>query len=210
MRTRHAILVYDAQAPMRRWATIPAIGVVAVALAVAGLYLALPANETETQGAADPILGLRRQAIGLLRAIGLVEGPVGFFDTDPWLPSAGGSEWMRPGTKDIVAARLSRLAEPVYRGLLWVVGDRVTVRMEEFEEPERDVRLLRLGYVRDGRKLIAGEARFEAGARDRRVSGFVPRASAGYFAEEVDAAGDVWRCSWGTDELSRVLDAASR
>ncbi len=190
---------------MRRWATVLAVGVVAVALAVVGLCLALPGNETEVQGAADPILGIRREAIGLLRAIGLMEGPV-FICPDRWLPSAGGSEWMSPGTKDVVAARLSRLAEPVYRGLLWVVGDRVTVRMEEFEEPERDVRLMRLGYVRNGRMVIAGEARFEAGARDRRVSGFVPRDSAGYFVEEVDAAGQTHEvCSWGTDELDRVL-----
>lgn len=176
------------------------------ALATGALYLVLPGNETQADGAAGPILGLRKHAMRLLSAVGLAERRRFFLGADPWLPSGVCSEWMRAGTKDVVAARLSRHAEPVYRGLFRVLGDRITIRMEEFEEPERDVKLMRLGYVRAGRKVIAGEARFEAGVRDRRVTGFVPRDSAGYFAEEVDAAGQTHGiCSWGTDELDRVL-----
>ena len=192
---------------MRAVGRFVAATVLVGALAAGALYLVLPGNETQADGAADPILGLRKQAMRLLSAVGLAKSGCGLLGGDPWLPSGSFSEWMREGTRDVVAARLSRHAEPVYRGLFWVVGDRITIRMEEFEEPERDVRLMRVGYVSAGRKVIAGEARFEAGVRDRQVTGFVPRDSEGYFAEEVDAAGGIHGvCSWGTAELGRVLD----
>jgi hypothetical protein len=92
--------------------------------------------------------------------------------------------------------------EPVYRGLLQVVGDRVTVRMEEFDPPGRDVCAVRLGYVRDGQVFVAAEARFDAGTHDRSVTGFVPRDAEGWFTEEIDAEGQaIELCSHGTDAM---------
>jgi hypothetical protein len=172
-------------------------------IAAGVLYFAFPANETEADGPADPILNARRDALGVLRKIGLVRKRF-FLEHDPWLPSAYGSRWMDEEKR--VTARVSRVSEPVYRGLFWRVGERVSVRMEEFREPYRDMRVLRLGYVADGRRFIAGESRFEAGARAFEVTGFVPAGTEGYFAEEVDAAGETRiLCSLGTAELARVL-----
>lgn len=187
--------------------------VAAAVIASAGgavLYLVLPGNHTATEGAADPIIGLRRPVLRALRWAGIDHSRGGFFWFDAWLPSGYSSEWQEPLSDGArrTTARLSRSAEPVYRGLFWVIGDRITIRMEEFEEPEIDVRALRLGYVKDGQVFTAAEATFDGGARDRVVAGYVPRGAEGWFAVEIDARGDHHDlCSHGTDEMNRVLAA---
>jgi hypothetical protein len=185
------------------------VAVVLASAAVAVMYVALPGNQAATDGPADPILTLRRPALRALRWAGFAPSGGGFFFWfDAWLPSGYCSEWQEPmadGSRR-TTARLSRSAEPVYRGLFWPVGDRITIRVEEFEEPEADVRLLRLGYVRDGRVLTSGEVRFDAGALDRQVSGFVPRDADGWFAVEIDGRGGIHGvCSHGTAEMDRIL-----
>ncbi|MHC4550734.1 MAG: hypothetical protein ACYTEZ_18395 [Planctomycetota bacterium] len=192
---------------MRSFARFLVVAVLFGAAGVGLFHLASPANETNVDGPADPILRARREVLGLLRRWGLIKKPL-FPGYDPWLPSCFVSEWLEDGPDGgrVVSARLSRTTEPVYRGLFWVVGDRVTVRMEEFLEPDREVRRLRLGYVANGRRYIAGERRFEACARDYLVSGFVPRTSEGYYAEEIGPQGEARiLCSRGTDALDRVL-----
>ena len=58
-----------------------------VTLAIAGLYLLVPANERPEDGSADPVLAVRRPIVGFLRAQGIVPKPV-FVFRDPILPSA--------------------------------------------------------------------------------------------------------------------------
>jgi len=185
--------------------------VVAVVVASAGvalLYVVLPGNQAATDGPADPILKLRRPVLRVLRWAGVDHSGAGLFWFDSYLPSGNCSEWSSPGSDGTphVTARLSRSLEPVYRGLLWRIGDRVTIRMQEFEEPENDVRSLRLGYVRDGEVFTAGESHFGSNTRDRQVTGYVPGDADGWFAVETDAQGNTHSlCSHGGDEMERVL-----
>lgn len=176
-----------------------AVAIVAFVLAapVGVLYVAVPPNETPQEGPADPILGLRRTVLLTLQATGLVHGPTFF---DGWyLPTVGGSE-IRDGGVDEEGALLWRMEierEPVYRGVFWRVGYRITYRTTEFGDERNHWQVLRLCYAEDGRRFVAGEGTLEKG-RDHLVKGYVPCSADGYWVEAVDKRGDVHsQHGWG-------------
>jgi len=170
-----------------------------VVLAVGVMFLALAPNTTPEEGAADPILELRRSALGFLRAIGVVESP-SFFFGGGYLPTTGGAEV----GLDTIEWRMEIDREPVYRGLFWVVGDRMTYRTTDFVDPPTTRRALRFCYFENGKKFVVGEstsALSESPATSWEVQGYVPRSATGYGVEEVDANGAVsWINRWGDPE----------
>lgn len=172
-----------------------------VVLAVVALLLALAPNKTPEEGAADPILALRRSALGFLRSIGVVESPS--FLGGGYLPTTGGSEVSseNPDGSSTILGRMEIDREPVYRGLFWVVGDRMTYRTTDFVDPPTARRAIRFCYVENGKKFVVGEstsARSESPATSWEVQGYVPRSATGYWAEEIDTSGAVHSMNgWG-------------
>ena len=153
--------------------------ILVVVLLIAGLgtsivYLVVPANENPGDGPADPILAVRRPVLTWLRDVGVVDGPI-FIAPDPWLPSGFSTE--------TEAETMTCKREPVFRGLFWPVGMRITVRTEP-------VRSLRLSYVKAGRKIVSGEGQDQ-------VTGFVPRSATGYLVEELEQGMARRQWSWG-------------
>jgi hypothetical protein len=149
-----------------------AVGIlVAIAAVGAGsLYVALPPNETAAQGPADPIRKVRRPVVRFLRKLGIGEGER--FDVWHRYRQVASSEYRRA---------------PVYRGLFWRVGDRVSLRYSEDAG-----RVVRLCYVERGRTLVAAEA---AGGE---VSGFIPREATAFWTETTDGNGTVHTIDgWG-------------
>ena len=154
--------------------------IAAAVLLIAGvgigvLYLAVPASRSPDDGPADPILAVRRPVLTWLRDVGVVDEPV-FIAPDPWLPSGFSSE--------TDAETMTCKREPVFRGLFWPVGMRITVRLQ----PQRS--LLRLSFVEAGQKIVSGEGVAQ-------VTGFVPRSATGYLIEELDQGLAQRQWSWG-------------
>lgn len=158
-------------------------GIIAVGLALAIatgiLYFAVPANETVEQGPADPLLWARRPLIRTLKAAGLLKFDERF--PNPYLPSA------------------SARTEPVYRGLLWPVGLRVTRRVRLYEGDPGSLRSIRLCYAVGGERFVAAE-NDKPGERSGEVSGFVPRSARGYWTERTDEKGEV-HAVWGCGDV---------
>jgi len=177
----------------------------ALALAVGVLYVAAPANETAEDGLADSILWLRRPVIRALVRAGIVEGP-GLFGGHPWLPTVGGLETSKdgPAGEQILTSEMRIEIEPVYRGLLWPVGDRITCRQTLFDDFHETWRSLRLCYAVGAERFVAAETRTpETAGQPAEVSGFIPRSARGYWVERSDETGEMqWMDGWGeTDPL---------
>ena len=163
----------------------------------------MPPNETPEKGPADPIIGLRRPVLNFLRGAGIVRGP-GFFSG--WdLPSVGVSNVSKegPNGERILLSKMEIEREPVYPGVFWLVGYRLTYRMTHFDDERSEWQMLRLCYVKNGTKFVSGEGTVENGMLDpggqrSTVRGYVPRSASGYWVEGVDKHGDVHsQCAWG-------------
>lgn len=198
---------------MRCLLRILGILVAVVALTIAALYLFIPAHERPEDGSADPVLGVRRPIVGLLRDLGIARGRVLFF-RDPLLPSATGTTYYKPGRSPTdsdeegnVARKVSVQWEPVYRGLLWPVGDRVTYRNEFLGDDRREIRSMQLWYEEGGRREVAGVGTVENGHVDpsghgASVQGYVPRTATAHGVEIVLSDGTVTDGeSWGRSEV---------
>jgi hypothetical protein len=187
---------------MRRFLRVVAGLVVAIASVVAALYVFVPPNTTPEDGPADPILESRRFVVGLLRDVGILPAP-GFFSGCPYLPTDSGSSVHVPkwgnsgsGSERVLAEKMTLRIHPVYRGLLWVVGERVSFRIEVFEQDRLELLALRLVYEESGQRTVAGEGTVANGMLDpngrwARVAGYVPGAWEAYAIEEVSANGTV-------------------
>lgn len=169
-----------------------------VAVAVGVLYLAVQSNKTAEQGPADPILSVRRPIIKALIWAGIVEGP-GWFSGHPYLPTVGGSDTSEKGPAgEDIPSEMRIEMEPVYRGLLWPVGDRVTYRLRLLGEYRETWRAVRLCYNIDGQRFVAAEdATPDPGGQLAEVSGYVPRSARGYWVERTDDKGELRYDGWG-------------
>lgn len=150
-----------------------------LSLATGIAYLAVPANETAEEGPADPILWVRRPVIKALKAAGLLKFDERF--QNPYLPTP------------------DERTEPVYRGLLWPVGYRVTRRVRLYEGDPGSLRSIRLCYAVGGKRLVAAEDS-KPGERCGEVSGFVPLSARGYWTERTDESGEV-HSVWGRGDI---------
>ena len=112
------------------WIARVALGIVISATVT---WFAMPPAERSEDGAADPIVWVRRPILKALGAVGLA--PRSLIAPDPWLPGESVSESWAGGpaatfADGASATRLTMTSEPVYRGALWHVGFRVTIRLE--------------------------------------------------------------------------------
>lgn len=178
-----------------RWLVV--VGLV-FAAAVGVLYVAVPPNETADEGRPDPILRARRPVIRALRAVGVLK-----FDErlpNPYLPTGSGSSVFKGDSADgVVTHQMKSKHQPVYRGLLWPVGARVTYSLQLFGEHRESWRAVRLCYVVDGQRFVAAEnGTPEPGGQLAEVSGFVPLSARGWWIEHTDERGDVHSLNgWG-------------
>ncbi|MHC4137851.1 MAG: hypothetical protein ACYS0K_23155 [Planctomycetota bacterium] len=156
--------------------------------------LGLAPNRMAEDGPADPLLELRRPVMAFLSWAGLAPTH-GLFRPSPWLPY---SEKWRWWFEDQLREKTELTKEPVYRSLFWPVGDRISVRSLSFGENAQRCGALRLCYVEDGRKVVAGTG---TGGPDARVSGFVPRSASGLLVEEMKGNGEVLRRLWTWGEV---------
>jgi hypothetical protein len=144
------------------------LGAVVVGAAAVGvLYLAVPANETAAEGPADPILGIRRPVVRALEFLGILKFDERF--PNPYLPCG-------------------RRTEPVYRGLFWPVGHRVTRRVTDHND--LGMRSARLCYAAGNERFVAAEDESPAG-RSVVLTGYVPLEARGYWTEITSADGRV-------------------
>jgi len=166
----------------------------ALALAVGVVHLAVPPNETAEEGCADPFLFVRRPVLKALEALPLLR-----FRAKPYLPSVGESmvtEVLPTGEK-LPVCNMEVQREPVYRGLAWKVGRRITYRLRYFREHDEDWRAVRLCYVVGGERFVAGENTAPE-ANLAEVSGFVPSSDRGVWVEYTDGNGEVHGLNgWG-------------
>lgn len=181
-----------------RWLVI---GLACLAAIVGVLYVVVPPNETSAEGRADPILFLRRPVVRALIWTGALKGPGLFVDRYPHLPTTGGYEWSGPKTdprgEDVQDGKVEVLKEPVYRGLLWLVGHRITYRRIQHGAPDGYC-VIRLGYVAGSRRVVAAENPSPDPAAPRsEVSGFVPLAARGFWVECSDGKGNTRSDEWG-------------
>ena len=194
---------------MRRLIRLLGILVAVVALTVVGLYVLVPENETPEDGSADPVVDVRRPVVAFLRDLGIVQERV-FIFRDPLLPSSTGTTYYeaRKSPADaqvpgVVRQEVTIQWEPVYRGLLWPVGDRVTFRDEFVGDGRHEIASMRLWYEMDGRREITGVGTVESGhvepsGRWASVQGYVPRAATAHGVETVLPDGTVVDGdSWG-------------
>ena len=180
-----------------RWALVVAV---AIAVVVGVLYVAVPPNRTAQEGPPDPILSVRRPVIKALIWAGIVEGP-GWFGGHPYLPTIGGSEGFEPTTsaneQGPPAWRMEIEMEPVYRGIFWPVGDRITYRRRLFGENRESWRSIRLCYAEGDREHVAG-TNDAPEPQLAEVTGYVPRSARGYWVESTDDKGVVHSMDgWG-------------
>jgi hypothetical protein len=167
---------------MRRWGRRIAYGLVGLGVVLAGLYVALPPAKTEAEGAADPILWIRKPVVKGLHHLGIV--PRSFLGPDDWIPSSAGSEtWAGEGktfeTAD-AATRVTWEYQPVYRGVFWRAGMRAGYKVDRRGDPKDDPHHLRLWWkgadgrevrIADGGPMTPDSA---SGLRRWRVDGYVP------------------------------------
>jgi hypothetical protein len=168
-----------------------------VAIAVA--YLVVPANEIAAEGPADPLLSIRRPVIKALIWAGILSGPGLFFDRFPYLPTRGGYEWSKPGSAGeyIPTGKVEVTKEPVYRGLLWPVGHRITY-CRTTPAAGDGYCAVRLCYVEGSRTVVAAESPYAGpDARRSEVSGFVPSSARGFWVDCANDKGDVRTDAWG-------------
>jgi hypothetical protein len=137
---------------------------VSLVLATGVAYVAVPANETADEGPADPILWARRPIVRALKAAGVLKFDERF--QNPYLPTP------------------SERTEPVYRGLLWPVGYRITRQVTDHNGC--GMRSIRLCYAIGRNRYVAAE-----NERPGEVSGFVPLSARGYWTELTDDRGEV-------------------
>jgi hypothetical protein len=173
-----------------------AVIAVALALVTGVLHVAVPPNETAEEGAADPILFLRRPVLRFL-----CWATPGWFRERPYLPWDSVVQGFErgPGGEDVLMVSDEIEREPVYRGLFWRVGARMTYRLRHFGEHHEVWRALRLCYAEGDRKFVAGEDRTpDPDGQLDEVTGFVPGAARAHWVEGTDERGDV-RCisAWG-------------
>ena len=186
---------------MKRFSFAVAILAFVLAAFVGLLYLAVPPNEMPEEGLADPFISVRRPVLAFLRAVGIVHGPT--FFTGWYLPTAGGSKIWDGGSNGTLLCKMEIAREPVYRGIFWLVGYRITYRKTHFDDERSEWQVLRLCYSENGRKFVAGEGTVENGMLDpggqhNTVRGYVPRSASGYWVEGVDKHGDVHsQDAWG-------------
>jgi len=150
---------------------------IAVALSVAGgiLYFAVPANRMAEDGPADPILGVRRPVVRALQAVGILKFDERF--PNPYLPTCS---W-----------------QPVYRGVFWPVGWRVTKRVTDYNDV--GMRSARLCYAVGSERFVAVENENAEGPSVD-LTGFVPLSARGVWTEITGADGRV-RCVQGSGHV---------
>ncbi len=123
---------------MKRLGVAVAILAFVLAAPVGVLYVAVTPNEIPEEGPADPIIGVRRSVLACLRYVGIVDGPAWF--TGWYLPTVGGTRtWKEePDGEDIPTSKMEIEREPVYRGIFWWFGNRITYRMTDFTDERRE------------------------------------------------------------------------
>jgi len=167
-----------------------------LAAPVGVMYLAVPPNEKPEDGPADPIPGLRRPVLVALRAMGIVDRPARCF--------SGSESWKEgPDGERLRLCKMEIEREPVYRGIFWRVGSRITYRKTYSDDLRCEWQALRLCYTEGGKKFVAGEGTVKngmlaQGGQCNSVHGYVPRSARGYWVEGVDEQGKV-HCQdgWG-------------
>lgn len=187
------------------------------ALTIVGLYLFVPPNTRPEDGPADAILSVRRPVVGFLRDVGVLSDGLPVLFGDPLLPTVATTTIFPPttnpldaGEDGVVVEEITVRREPVYRGVLWPVGDRILYKNEFFSEDRHDIASLRLCYEAGGRHVVAGEGTVENGLVDRSgrwvsVRGFVPRTAAAYWIESVRPDGTVEEGDrWGRASVETV------
>ncbi len=151
--------------------------ILALAAAALLLYVALPANETADEGPADPILRIRRPVVRALKFLEILKFDERF--PNPYLPTPSG----RSG--------------PVYRGLLWPVGWRMTRRVTDHNG--LGMRSARLCYAVGSERFVAAEADDPKGPSVD-LAGFVPLSARGIWTEFTSADGNI-RCVQGSGDV---------
>lgn len=142
--------------------------ILAVAVAALALYVAFPANETADEGPADPILGIRRPVVRALKFLRILKFDERF--ANRYLPTPSGR------------------TEPVYRGLLWPVGWRITRRVTDHDD--LGMRSARLCYAVDNTRFVAAEDDDPRGPSVE-LTGFIPLSARGYWTEMTSEDGRV-------------------
>lgn len=146
------------------------------------LYVVVGPNPALEDGDADPILAVRRPIIEILSGLGV---RVSRRYNNRQLPSGRRATCRRQtASGDYEKFFESRwMCEPVFRGLFWCVGYRVTFRVDDPAQADSR-RALRLYYQHDETRVLVGTS-----TSPRRtdgvwvVSGFVPDEASGYWAE---------------------------
>ena len=173
--------------------------VVAIVIAMVVCWFALPPAIDAKDGAADPILSVRRPFMKTLYRLGV---PRSFIGPDDWIPSETSTESWSSDTKNSTfesatdSTQTTLQSEPVYRGALWRVGRRVTIVLN-LKGPDADppVALTLWSDGDAGQVEIAkgGAATVDAvtGVRRLEISGFVPSSARNFGWSRVSADGRV-------------------
>lgn len=173
-----------------------AVGFV-VAFVVGVIHVAVPPNESAEEGSADRFLFVRRPVIKALHAVGFLDQR----SARSCLPSVSDQTTTEglPTGEELPVCELEVNREPVYRGLLWKVGRRITYRLRYFREWRENWRAVRLCYAVSGRRFVAAEnTTLEPGGQLAEVSGFVPSSARGFWVEYTDDKGEVHGLNgWG-------------
>lgn len=173
----------------------------ALAVVVGILHVAFPPNETAEEGCADPFLFVRRPVLKALEALPLLG-----FRAKRCLPSVGESmvTEVLPTDERLPVCNMEVQREPVYRGLVWKVGRRITYRLRYFREHDEAWRAVRLCYAVGGERFVAAENTTPQPDLAE-VSGFVPSEDRGFWVEYTDDKGEVHGLNgWGdTDPFWR-------
>jgi hypothetical protein len=140
--------------------------VLALAAGALVLYVALPANEQADEGPADPILHIRRPVVRALKFLKILKFDERF--VNPYLPT--GRE------------------EPVYRGIFWPVGWRMTRRVTDHNG--LGMRSARLCYAVGSERFVAAEDESPRGPSVE-LTGFIPLSARGYWTEMTSEDGRV-------------------
>lgn len=182
------------------------VAAVCLVLATGVAYVAVPANETADEGSADPALALRDPVLRFL-----CRAKPDWFSGRSCLPSSSVVQGFKTGPAGeeipMVSDEIKR--EPVYRGLFWRVGARMTYRLTHFGDHKEVWRALRLCYSKGDRAFVAGEncSPDPKGQLDE-VTGFVPRGARAHWVEGTDEKGDVQCISaWGDYDPSLLASS---
>ena len=103
----------------------------------------------------------------------------------------------REAGEDLPVCEMEVRREPVYRGLAWPVGLRVSYRLTYFRAHDEVWRAVRLCYAVGDRRVIAAESA-TPGPEVAEVTGFVPSSARGAWVEYTDDKGEVHGLNgWG-------------